>query len=73
VTEKPARIVIRCSKETHDRFHSLKHLSGHRDSEEFLNRLLDLYECLKEMYVEKKIDRIKDMVCTKPVIVRPQY
>ena len=55
---KPEMLYIRCGRDTKYRFRVLRAVSGARDSEEFLNKLMDIYEELMQRYEVKKIDLV---------------
>ena len=63
-------LCIRCNKETKTRFRIDYILSEARDQDEFVNKLLDIYEILCEKYGVKKIDSILDYLRGYAIVVR---
>lgn len=63
-------LCIRCSRETKTRFRVDSILSEARDKEDFLNKLLDIYELLARKYGVKKIDLILDYLGGEAIVVR---
>lgn len=70
MSDKNKILYIRCSEEVYRKFRVMFAYSGVKNYEEFLSRLLDIYDVLSNRYDEKKIDVILDYLNGRAIIVR---